>query len=96
MPRRPSTIDRRVGDKAWSFDLVKEKGEIMITDTCRIRWEEGQASALDRSAIAQGLDVGNVVVEEKTADGNWVDRVYTVDFAFAFRAFFPEVPIVTE
>ena len=86
----------RVGDKAWSLDLVKEKGEILISDTCRIRWEEGQASALDRSAIAQGLDVGNVVVEEKTADGNWVDAVYTVDFAFAFRAFYPDVPIVTE
>ena len=86
----------RVGDKAWSLDMVKAKGEILISDTCRIRWEEGQASALDRSAIAQGLDVGNVVVEEKTVDGNWVDTVYTVDFAFAFRAFYPDVPIVTE
>ncbi|MGI9418307.1 MAG: hypothetical protein ACR2RA_10770, partial [Geminicoccaceae bacterium] len=86
----------RVGDQAWSLDLVKEKGEIMISDTCRIRWEGGQASALDRSSIAQGLDVGNVVVEEKTAEGNWVDAVYTVDFAFAFRAFYPDVEIVTE
>ncbi|MDH3659984.1 MAG: DUF3179 domain-containing protein [Alphaproteobacteria bacterium] len=86
----------RVGEQAWSLDLVKEKGEIMADDTTRIRWEAGQSSALDRSAIAQGLDVGNVVVEEKTAEGNWVDAVYTVDFAFAFRAFYPDVPIATE
>ena len=86
----------RVGDQAWSLDLVKDKGEIMIDNTTRIRWEEGQASALDRSSIAQGLDVGNVVVEEKAADGAWADTVYTVDFAFAFRAFYPDVEIVTE
>ncbi|MGI9450695.1 MAG: DUF3179 domain-containing (seleno)protein, partial [Geminicoccaceae bacterium] len=86
----------RVRDQAWSLDLVKEKGEIMIDDTLRLRWDLGQASALDRSAIAQGLDVGNVVVEEKADDGAWVDTVYTVDFAFAFRAFYPDTPIRTE
>ncbi|MGI9491157.1 MAG: DUF3179 domain-containing protein [Geminicoccaceae bacterium] len=86
----------RVGDSAWSLDLVKDKGEIMIDETLRLRWDSGQASALDRSAIAQGLDVGNVVVEEKAEDGAWVDVVYTVDFAFAFRAFYPDTPIHTE
>ena len=86
----------RVGDQAWSLDLVKDKGEIMVGGTTRIRWDSGQTSALDRSAIAQGLDVGNVVVEEKAAGGDWVDAVYTVDFAFAFRAFYPDVEIVTE
>ncbi len=86
----------RIGDQAWSLDLVKEKGEIMVDETLRMRWDAGQASALDRSAIAQGLDVGNVVVEEKTDDGTWVDAVYTVDFAFAYRAFYPDNPIRTE
>ena len=47
----------RVGDRAWSLDLVKAKGEIMANDTTRIVWEGGQASALDQRAIAQGLDV---------------------------------------
>ena len=86
----------RVGERAWSLDLVKERGEIVTDGGLRLRWEEGQASALDRSAIAQGLDVGNVVVEEKTAEGDWTDAVYTVDFAFAFRAFYPDVAIVVE
>ncbi|MEM7043141.1 MAG: DUF3179 domain-containing protein [Pseudomonadota bacterium] len=86
----------RVDDQAWSLDLVRDRGEIVTDGGLRLRWEEGQASALDRSAIAQGLDVGNVVVEEKTAEGSWVDAVYTVDFAFAFRAFYPDVEIVIE
>ncbi len=98
LPTQVAPLERvvRVGDRAWALEFVKTKGEILIEDSTRIRWDSGQASALDRSAIAQGLDVGNVVVEQKADEGNWVDAVYTVDFAFAFRAFYPEVPIVTE
>jgi len=98
LPTNVAPLSRvvRVGDRAWSLDLVKKKTEFLIDEATRIRWEGGQASALDRSSIAQGLDVGNVVVEEKAADGNWVDAVYTVDFAFAFKAFYPDVPILTE
>jgi hypothetical protein len=36
-----------------------------------------------------------VVVEQYTAEG-WEDAVYSVDFAFAFKAFFPESPIVID
>ncbi|MGH1483251.1 MAG: DUF3179 domain-containing protein [Geminicoccales bacterium] len=95
LPTEVAPLSRvvRVEDQAWSLDLVKERGEIAIDANTRIRWDPGQASALDRSAIAQGLDVGNVVVEEKTDDGTWIDAVYTVDFAFAFRAFYPDTPI---
>ena len=95
LPTEVAPLSRvvRVDDQAWSLDLVKEKGEILISDNRRIRWEKGQASALDRSAIAQGLDVGNVVVEQKTESGEWIDTVYMVDFAFAFHAFFPDTPI---
>ena len=57
-------------------------------------WEPGQASALDRRRIAAGADVGNVTVRRMTAAGP-VDAVHTVDFAFAFRAFFPEGQIHT-
>ncbi len=98
LPNEVAPLERivRVGDRAWSLGLIKEKGEIVIEGGTRIGWDSGQASALDRSAIAQGLDVGNVVVETKTSDGRWVDDVYTVDFAFAFRAFYPTVPIITE
>lgn len=98
LPTRIAPLARvvRIGEHAWSLDLVKKEGEILIGDRCRIRWQAGQTSALDRSAIAQGLDVGNVVVEEKTTDGQWVDAVYSVDFAFAFRAFYPEAEIVVD
>ena len=61
-----------------------------------IRWEPGQASALDTAVIAEGFDVGNVTVQRKNAGGALEDVPYSVDFAFAFHAFHPAVPIHTE
>jgi hypothetical protein len=78
----------RVGDQAWSLDLVRTRAPFEAGDL-RFTWEPGQSSALDASVIAEGTDVGNVVVGRKTASG-WEDAVYSVDFAFAFAAFYPE------
>jgi hypothetical protein len=83
----------RVGDEAWSLDLVREKAPFEVGDL-RFTWAPGQTSALDASAIADGADVGNVLVERRTADG-WEDAVYSVDFAFAFHAFHPDRAIHT-
>ena len=71
-----------IGKQAWSLDLLRRKkriehGEYVIT------WEPGQNSALDTPIIAEGRDVGNVVVQKKTAKG-LVDAVHGIDFAFAF------------
>ncbi|MEM7025582.1 MAG: DUF3179 domain-containing protein [Pseudomonadota bacterium] len=84
----------RVGDQAWSLDLLRNRGEILVDDL-RLTWEPGQTSALDASQIAESFDVGNVLVEEKAGDG-WQDAVYSVDFAFAFRAFYPDGMIHVE
>jgi hypothetical protein len=84
----------RVGDEAWSLALLRARGEVVSGDL-RLTWRPGQASALDAGTIAEGTDVGNVVVERRTADG-WRDAVYAVDFAFAFRAFYPEGTIHLE
>lgn len=84
----------RVGDRAWSVDLLRQRGSIE-TDELRLEWTAGQASALDSARLAEGREVGNIVVERRT-DSGWQDAVYSVDFAFAFRAFFPESPILTE
>ena len=78
----------RVGDEARSLDLVRSKAPFEVGDL-RFTWAAGQASALDASTIAEGADVGNVLVERRTAHG-WEDAVYSVDFAFAFHAFHPE------
>ena len=84
----------RVDDRAWSLDLLREH-EVIETDDLRLTWRPGQASALDAPRLAEGRDVGNVVVERRTAEG-WEDAVYSVDFAFAFKAFFPEGEIVID
>ncbi|HYZ26526.1 MAG TPA: DUF3179 domain-containing protein [Geminicoccaceae bacterium] len=84
----------RVGDQAWSLDLVRDKAPFEVGDL-RFTWEPGQTSALDSDTIAEGVDVGNVLVERRTADG-WEDAVYSVDFAFAFHAFYPEGAIHVE
>lgn len=77
-----------VGEEAWSLALVRkqkriEKGDLVIT------WEAGQNSALDTGDISRGKDVGNVVVQRKTADG-LQDAVHDVTFAFTFHAFRPK------
>jgi hypothetical protein len=84
----------RVGDQAWSLTLLRERGEI-LADNLRLTWQPGQASALDAGEIADGRDVGNVLVEQRTANG-WQDAVYAVDFAFAFHAFYPDSEIVVD
>jgi hypothetical protein len=90
LPERIAPLARviRVGDQAWALDLLRAKGEILAGDL-KITWQPGQASALDATTIAESFDVGNVLVRRKTAEG-WQDAVYSVDFAFAFHAFFPQ------
>ncbi len=81
----------RVGDRAWALSLVRDKGSLEEGDL-RIQWAPGQRSALDHANIAQGRDVGGVVVQQNTDEG-WIDVPYSVDFAFAFHAFYPDAPI---
>lgn len=77
-----------IGDMAWSLPMLREKGWWSDGDL-KITWEPGQNSALDTRKIANGRDVGNVVV---TRDGT--DVAHEVTFAFVFHAFRPEGKIV--
>jgi hypothetical protein len=77
-----------VGGEAWSLDLLRETGRIEAGDLV-LTWEPGQNSALDKQLIAEGRDIGNVVVRRRGADG-LVDVPYHVTFAFVFHAFQPE------
>lgn len=73
--------------EAWALELLREKGEIRSGNLV-IRWEAGQASALDASTVAGGRDVGNVTVQRQQG-GGIEDVPYDVTFAFAFHAFRP-------
>jgi len=95
---RVITVDR-AGDgvrDAWALDLLRERGRVETADGLIITWEPGQNSALDRSAISQGVDVGNVLVQRRNPQGDLVDVPYGIDFAFAYKAFFPERPIIVQ
>jgi hypothetical protein len=87
MPRGIDAMARvvRVGSRAWSLTFVRKNSPVVTADGLRIEWQEGQNSTLDRAAISRGRDIGNVRVSL-----NGVDIAYSVDFAFAYRAFFPQ------
>ena len=80
-----------VGGEAWTLDLVKSRRRLEVGDLV-ITWEPGQSSPLDAAQIDAGQDIGNVVVQRRTARG-LEDAVYDVSFAFAFHAFHPQAPI---
>lgn len=75
----------RVGARAWPLERLAELGEIREAGVV-LSWRAGQASALDRGALAQGRDIGSVRVR----DGKGRDLAHDVMFAFAFHAFWPE------
>jgi hypothetical protein len=83
-----------VGDQAWTLNLLRKRRRIEAGDLV-LTWEPGQSSALDAATIDAGRDIGNVVVQRRTAAG-LQDAVYDVSFAFAFRAFHPNAPIHAE
>ncbi len=74
-----------IGAEAWPLALLRRHGRLEAGEHI-ITWSPGQASALDTSRIADGRDVGNVVVQRRAADG-LVDVVHDVVFAFVFHAF---------
>jgi len=78
-----------INGTAYALALVQDKG-VIEEDGYKISWVAGQASALDAHDVADGKDVGNVVVQKKQPDGSWRDAPYDVTFAFAFHAFEPE------
>jgi len=77
--------------EAWSLTLLRLEGQIEAGDL-RLTWTSGQNTALGAERIAKGRDIGNVVVERRTATG-WEDVPYHLVFAFSFHAFEPESPI---
>lgn len=83
-----------VGDKAWSWALLRKQRRIEDGDLI-LTWEPGQNSALDKRRIEDGKDVGNVVVQQRTADGIR-DVPYHAIFAFVFHAFNPNGKFILE
>ncbi len=77
-----------VGAQAWTIAKLREAKRVEA-DNLVITWEAGQNSIHDTQLIFRGRDVGNVIVQRRTADG-LEDVPYDVSFAFAFSAFVPD------
>ncbi len=75
----------RVGERAWPLERLRAHGTLNEAGL-ELIWTEGQASAMDTRAIAQGREVGSVRVR----DGSGQDMVHDLPFAFAFHAFHPD------
>ena len=90
LPDDVSPMDRVVvvGDEAWTLARLRADTTVEADDLV-LTWEAGQNSIHDTRLIFRGRDVGNVVVQRKTADGV-EDVPYDVVFAFSFRAFHPD------
>lgn len=73
-----------VGNEAWTLEQLQQAGRLEASGLV-LSWTPGARSALDSSVIAEGRDLGNVVV---TRDGQ--DVAYDLTFAFVFRAFRPD------
>jgi hypothetical protein len=75
----------KVGDQAWPLEMLRKAGKIVAGDII-LTWTKGKNSALDVQDIAKGRDIGNVVVQRRTADG-LREEIHDVTFAFVFHAF---------
>ncbi len=86
-PHGISPLERvvRVGSRAWTFQRLRDMGEIREAGVV-LTWTPGQASALDSRDIARGREVGTVRVR----DSEGRDLAHDIPFAFAFHAFYPD------
>lgn len=83
-----------VENEAWAMPLLRDRGSI-DTGSLILSWNAGQNSALDSSDIADGRDVGNIIVQRRE-NGQLVDVIHDVTFAFVFHAFRPDGTIHTQ
>ncbi|MGI9380591.1 MAG: DUF3179 domain-containing (seleno)protein [Methyloligellaceae bacterium] len=74
-----------VGSDAWSLKVLREQKKINHGNLI-LEWRPGQNSIHDTRRISTGRDVGNVIVQRKSAN-RMHDAPYDITFAFAFAAF---------
>ena len=81
-------------DKAWSLSLVQEQ-KTLVDGDIEISWQPGRASALDSRQIAEGRDLGSVIVHRLT-DSSKTLIPYKNSFAFVWYAFNPDADIIRQ
>ncbi|WP_421723093.1 DUF3179 domain-containing protein [Bauldia sp.] len=82
---RPLDYAVIVDERAWPLKRLMEETEIAESDLI-LTWGAGRNSLHDSVVIADGRDLGNVVVR----DASGAEVAHDVAFAFAFSAFVPD------
>lgn len=65
---KPMAYVVAVGNQAWPLELIREK-KTVTAGNLRLSWAAGQNSALDAGVIGSGRDLGNIIVQKKSAAG---------------------------
>lgn len=95
LPKGIAPLERVVvvENEAWTVALLQSRQRVVANDLV-IEWLPGQASALDKPNIADGRDVGTILVQRRSGD-RLVDVVHHVTFAFVLYAFQPNATVHT-
>jgi hypothetical protein len=78
-----------VADEAWPLPHLMIRG-FAVKGNKVIKWVPDQNSVLNSDDIDMGNDMGNIIVQERAANGTFSDIPYIVTFAFVFDAFQPK------
>lgn len=89
---RVALVQSATPPAAVTLPYLRENAPVQIGDV-EFSWSAGQASALDTRVIAEGRDVGNIEARD-VSGADAVPVPYVVTFAFAARAFLPELEIL--
>ncbi len=78
---------------AVSLSFLQDNSPYRVGDL-EFHWQAGQSSALDKETISKGKDVGSIEVYQIDENGKAQPIIYMVTFAFAGRAFIPDLEII--
>ena len=81
-------------NRAWALSYIQQQGRL-VDGEIEISWQPGRASALDSRQIANGRDLGSVIVKRITGSNKTLIP-YKISFAFVWHAFNPETEIIRQ
>lgn len=79
----------RVGTQAWPLPAIAQAGRLEGPDGLIFTWQPGTLSVLDSQIVVRSNAIGSVLVQRRAGDA-LEDVSYSLDFAYAYKAFYPD------